>query len=475
MALEDLFDDVPRVSVSQYTAAIKKALEKRIPPAWVIGEVSNLRSQASGHLYFSLKDAGAQVPAVMFRGQASRLKFELRDGMQVLAFGEISVYEPHGRYQLVVRELEESGEGRLHKEFERLKRKLSEEGLFDSDRKRALPVLPLRVAIVTSPTGAALQDFARILKRRGWGGRLRVHPVRVQGAGAAEEIDSAIRFVNELESDDLIVIARGGGSIEDLWAFNEERVARSVFESRIPIVSAVGHEIDFTLGDFAADARAETPSGAAEMISTAYIETIDRLELARSELDDLAATRLVELKGELRMSQQMLKAASPMGVVERAFLSIDELRARFLSAYRGSVSERRDRFRELERRLADQDVAFSLRGWNDSLDGLERRMELRLSERLVSLRGRLDVLGASLRAMSPQATLDRGFALLEDERGGAVTDVGATHEGARLKATVRDGSLSVTVDRVVPGASGSSAGLRSDEDLAEDASGEVDV
>ena len=448
MALEDLFEDVPQVSVSQYTAAIKKALENRIPPAWVLGEISNLRAQSSGHLYFSLKDAGAQVPAVMFRGQATRLRFRPRDGMQVLAFGEISVYEPHGRYQLVVRELKESGEGQLYREFERLKRKLGEEGLFASDRKRPLPALPLRVAIVTSPTGAALQDFIRILKRRDWGGALQVFPVKVQGTGAAAEIESAIRYINELGVHDLLVIARGGGSIEDLWSFNEERVARAVFESEIPVISGVGHEIDYTLSDFAADLRAETPSGAAEIVSSAFIETVDRLELARSELDDLLEERLKELKSQVERLGQGLRAVSPVGHLERSFLRIDELGTRFLSAFRSSVFERRDRFRSLEAKLLQQEVSRSLGQWRERLERYERTLERGLGDRVQALGGRLDVLRAKLQTLSPKATLQRGYAILQDDDGLALTSAEGVKRGSRLKASLSDGSLEVTVDRV---------------------------
>ncbi|MBK1876895.1 exodeoxyribonuclease VII large subunit [Pelagicoccus mobilis] len=448
MALEDLFDDVPKVTVTQYTAAIKKTLEKRIPPAWVMGEISNLRAQSSGHLYFSLKDAGAQVPAVMFRGQASRLRFKPRDGMQVLAFGEISVYEPHGRYQLIVRELEESGEGRLYREFERLKRKLAGEGLFEQESKKPFPVLPLKVAIVTSPTGAALQDFVRILKRRSWGGTLHVYPVKVQGAGSAEEIEAAIRYANELGGYDLIVISRGGGSIEDLWSFNEERVARAVFESVIPVVSGVGHEIDFTLGDFAADVRAETPSGAAEMISTAYIETVDRLELARSELEDLAAERLEQLRNDLDRKRLGLKSASPVGALERSFLRIDELGTRFEGAYRSAVFSKRDRFRSLERRVLAHDVSQALGQWRERLDRLERRLDRSLVEKAGALRARLDVLGATLGALSPRATLERGYAILENEAGQPITGVAAVEQGAGVRAALSDGALDLRVEKV---------------------------
>ncbi|EDY85130.1 exodeoxyribonuclease VII, large subunit [Verrucomicrobiia bacterium DG1235] len=448
MSLDDLFEDLPRVSVTKYTAAIKKLLEGNIPPCWVVGEVSNLRRQASGHIYFSLKDAGSQIPAVMFRGQASRLKFAPADGMQVLAFGEISVYEPYGRYQLVIRELKESGEGRLFREFERLKRKLADEGLFDSERKRAIPNFPLRVAIVTSPTGAALQDFIRILKRRGWGGGLHVFPAKVQGVGSAEEIESAIRYVNELGVYDLLVVARGGGSIEDLWSFNEERVARAVAESEVPVISGVGHEIDFTLSDFAADARAETPSAVAEMISSAYLETIERYRTAREALDSLAVEGLAERELALDRLRRELKSVSPVAALERAFLRIDELGTRFLSAYRTSVQERRNVFQGKERRYLAQDVSGAVLRLRDRLDRLERRMDGCLMAGVAELRSRLDVAGATLKAIGPAATLKRGYAILEDASGKPLTRIAATQRGAAVVASLSDGRLEMTVDAV---------------------------
>ncbi len=448
--LEDMFDDVPRVSVSKYTAAIKKTLEGRIPPAWVIGEISNLRSQSSGHLYFSLKDPGAQVPAVMFRGQASRLGFVPREGMQVLAFGEISVYEPHGRYQLIVREMQESGEGRLFKEFERLKRKLSDEGLFDAEHKKKLPILPLRVAIVTSPTGAALQDFIRILKRRSWGGMLHVFPAKVQGVGSAEEVEEAICYVNELGGYDLLVVSRGGGSIEDLWSFNEERVARAIYASEIPVISGIGHEIDSTLSDFVSDQRAETPSGAAEMISSTFIETMDRIDLARSDLDELISDKLAESGDALERARKSLKAVSPEAVLERSFLRIDELNTRFVSAFRSGVFERREALKNLQLRLLSQDVSGTLAQGRDRLARLEQRMHRRMIERVSGLRSRIEVLSATLHAISPKATLERGFAIVKDRSGKNISNVSSVKKGDKVEATLSDGDLTLSVEKVSP-------------------------
>ncbi|MBC2606561.1 exodeoxyribonuclease VII large subunit [Pelagicoccus albus] len=432
--------------MSQYTKGIKKLLEGGMPPSWVIGEVSNLRSQASGHLYFSIKDAGSQLPAVMFRGQAARLRFVPRDGMQVSAFGELSVYEPHGRYQLVVRELEENGEGRLYKEFERLKAKLSAEGIFDKQRKRPLPKLPMRVAIVTSPSGAALQDFIQILKRRSWLGRLQIFPVSVQGVRAAEEIETAIRYINELGDSDLIVVSRGGGSLEDLWCFNEERVARAVSSSSIPVVSGVGHEIDFTLSDFAADIRAETPSGAAEMISSGLMETLDRLELARSDLSELAEERLLELKDELKSMGRELRAVSPRSSLERAFLKLDEVGTRFEAAFRASLFDRRAVLTALDRRFSQQNPSQLIASTRERLDRFGRQMEKCLAERTVALRGRLDVAKAKLQALSPSGTLKRGYAILEDENGSVLTQSRFVKKGSELRATLSDGVLQLKVE-----------------------------
>ncbi len=267
-------------TVSEFTRRLKALIESGLAPCWVRGEVSNLRAQASGHVYFSLKDAGAQVSCVLFRGDAARLAAPLREATQVVVFGAAGVYEARGQYQLVVRVVVEDGVGRLQREFEALKRRLADEGLFAPERKRAIPLLPRCVGFITSPTGAAVQDFLRILTRRGWRGRVVVLPVKVQGEGAAAEMEAMLRLAGRLEIFDLLVIGRGGGSIEDLWAFNEEALVRAVAASTVPVISAVGHEIDFTLCDFAADVRAETPSAAAELISSAFVAFAERVARA---------------------------------------------------------------------------------------------------------------------------------------------------------------------------------------------------
>ncbi|HEY9156087.1 MAG TPA: exodeoxyribonuclease VII large subunit, partial [Opitutaceae bacterium] len=263
--------------MTEYTREVKTLLESNIKPGWIRGEISNLRAQSSGHIYFSLKDSGAQISAVLFRGDAARQTVRLKDGLQVVVFAEISVYEARGNYQLVVRVVVEDGIGRLQREFEALKQRLAAEGLFEAARKLPIPKLPRTVAFVTSPSGAAAQDFIRIMLRRGWRGRLVILPAKVQGVGSAAEMVEMLALAHELAIFDLLVIGRGGGSLEDLWAFNEEILVRAVADSRIPVISAVGHEIDFTLCDFASALRAETPSAAAELITSNFVTQVDRL------------------------------------------------------------------------------------------------------------------------------------------------------------------------------------------------------
>ena len=272
------------LTVTEFTRRVKLVLEGGVDACWVKGEVSNLRVQPSGHVYFSLKDAGAQLSAVMFRMQAARQTVRIRDGLQVVAFGSVSVYEPRGQYQLVVKTLVDDGVGALQREYEALKRRLSEEGLFDAGRKKPLPQMPQTVGFLTSPSGAAVQDFMRILIRRGWKGRVVVLPSKVQGEGASAEMVDMLRLAVSLEIFDLIVIGRGGGSIEDLWAFNEEPLVRAVAACPVPTISAVGHEIDFTLCDFAADRRAETPSAAAELITSGFVDFSERTQAAGSAM-----------------------------------------------------------------------------------------------------------------------------------------------------------------------------------------------
>jgi exodeoxyribonuclease VII large subunit len=411
-------------SVTEFTRSVKELLETNLRAGWVRGEVSNLRPQSSGHVYFSLKDAGAQVSAVMFRGDAARQTVKLRDGLQVVVYGAVSVYEARGQYQLIVRAVLEDGVGRLQQEFEALKRRLAEEGLFDAARKKTLPTVPATIGFITSPTGAAVQDFIRILTRRGWRGRLVVLPAKVQGEGAALEMASMLRTAEAMGIFDLLVIGRGGGSLEDLWAFNEEPLVRAVASCSIPIISAVGHEIDVTLCDFAADVRAETPSGAAELISSHFVDAVERARAAGQSMR-AALVRRVEAAGErLDHARSRLRLLSPGAQVERGFLRLDDLTGRLSLALRQAMQSKRQQLAVPAARLERSSPEFRVQ---------------RESQRLLALWKRLQ-------AASPASVLNRGFAIVRDEQGKTVVRRADVNTDQRLNVLFGDGEVRVRAE-----------------------------
>ena len=411
-------------SVTEFTRRVKTLLEQGIRPGWVRGEVSNLRAQASGHVYFSLKDAGAQLSAVLFRGDAARQSVALRDGLQVLAYGEIGVYEQRGQYQLIVRAVVEDGVGRLQREFEALKRRLAEEGLFAAERKRPIPELPSTVGFITSPTGAAVQDFLRILQRRGWRGRVVVLPARVQGEGAAAEMVEMLRLAQELGIFDLLVIGRGGGSLEDLWAFNEEALVRAVAACAVPVISAVGHEIDFTLCDFAADVRAETPSAAAELISSHFIAFAERATQAGGALAAAADHAQKRATERLDHARSRLRLLTPAAQIERGYLRLDDFANRLASALRAGAQHRRQQLADVRSRLERVSPAA----------------------RLPLAAQRVQALGKRLQAASPASVLNRGFVVMRDESGKPVMRRANVRAGQRLAAEFADGSASMRAE-----------------------------
>ena len=411
-------------SVSEFTRRVKVLLEGGIKPGWVRGEVSNLRVQSSGHVYFSLKDADAQLPAVMFRNAALQQSVKLRDGQQVVAFGRLSVYPPHGKYQLVVDAVIEDGVGRLQQEFERLKRQLADEGLFAPEKKRPIPMMPATVGFVTSPTGAAVQDFIRILTRRGWRGRLVVLPAKVQGAGSADEMAAMLGVAQELGIFDLLVIGRGGGSLEDLWAFNEEPLVRAVAACTVPIISAVGHEIDFTLCDFAADVRAETPSGAAELISSHFLDGAERAGRAAEAMTSTVEGAAERARERLDHARSRLRLLTPSAQIEQGYLRLDDFSNRLTSALRATVQQRRQQLRDAAARLAHASP--------------EARVQLG-SHQLLSLYKRLQ-------AASPKSVLNRGFAIVRDETGKPVMRRGKIKPGQKLVNEFSDGSVKVRAE-----------------------------
>ncbi|WP_414661000.1 exodeoxyribonuclease VII large subunit [Horticoccus sp. 23ND18S-11] len=417
--------DGPRAeSVTAFTRRVKLLLETNLQAAWIRGEISNLRAQASGHVYFSLKDAGAQLSAVMFRGDALRQTVKLRDGLQVIVYGEVSVYEARGQYQLIVRVVVDDGVGRLQRELEALKARLAAEGLFAPERKQAIPTLPLTVGFITSPTGAAVQDFVRIMTRRKWRGRIVVLPAKVQGEGAAADMIAMLREAQALKIFDLIVIGRGGGSLEDLWAFNEEPLVRAVAACTVPIISAVGHEIDFTLCDFAADLRAETPSAAAELITSHFVDGLERARQSALALETLAAGGVERARAQLDHARSRLRLLTPAAQIQQGFLRVDDLANQLVASWRHALQQRRQQVGELRSALAQHSP--------------EKRVQLE-SHRLLSLWKRLQ-------AASPRSVLNRGFVLMRDAQGRPVTRRGQASADQRLTAEFADGTLPVRVE-----------------------------
>ena len=436
-------------TVSEITRIVREVLEGRIGEVWVEGEISNYRKQSSGHHYFTLKDDRSQIPCVMFaRSYGAQTRIALSDGMQVQVYGQVSVYEARGQYQLIVQLLQPRGQGLLQAKFEALKRKLQVEGLFEKDHKRTIPKFPRRVALVTSPTGAAVQDMLNILKRRSPWLRILICPVRVQGDGAAAEISEMIDFLSlradELKTD-LMIVGRGGGSLEDLWEFNEERVARSIYRSRIPVVSAVGHEIDFTIADFVADLRAPTPSAAAELVGPDLVALRGELESKRSALD-----RLIRQSLEIRQLQVRRLSERPYfreprrSIVERQ-QRVDQLEMRLSEIWKGAVQQRRSEIEKILTFLSAFRPERWLQAKRAELAGLEGRLRRNVSSRLDLSKSRVAELSNFLRLLGPRQTLERGYSITLDDQLRVVRSARTLKPGDRILTKLAEGEVSSMV------------------------------
>jgi len=384
------------LSVSQITGHIQHTLEKGFASVWVKGEISNLTRHSSGHWYFSLKDSGAQLGSVMFRRQNESVRFEPTHGMEITAHGRISVYPPQGRYQLVVDQMLPAGQGDLHLAFENLKKKLHAEGLFDPSRKQALPKYPSKIGIVTSPTGAAIRDMINILSRRFPLSEVLILPVKVQGEGAAVEIATAIEAFNSLNECEVLLVGRGGGSLEDLWAFNEEIVARAIANSRIPIISAVGHETDTTISDFVADHRAPTPSAAAELVVPDQIELVKWFSQVEQSLLNNVRSRIDKYGLRLNSISKSYALKRPELMIEQSVQKLDYFEDRSLRATMDKIS---------------------------------------------TLSARLDNLFVAVEASNPLSILEKGYSVLSDNQGELIRSVDQVAVGAELSMRVNDGEI----------------------------------
>ena len=446
-------DPKPKIfTVSEITRSVRSLIEDEIGRVWIEGEIGNLRTQSSGHQYFTLKDERCQLACVLFAGQRTRMRqVPIADGLRVQALGALTVYEARGQYQLIVEIVQPVGAGALQAKFEALKRKLDAEGLFDPARKKPLPKFPKTVGLVTSPTGAAIRDMIHVLRRRApWIGIV-IHPVRVQGDGAAEEIAAAVGEFNRarelgIPRPDVIVVARGGGSAEDLWEFNEEIVARAIFASEIPVVSAVGHEIDFTISDFVADLRAPTPSAAAELIAPDSAELRRHFSQLGSRLQRCALVTMERWKARLGFILRGVLLREPPRRVAEARQRVDLLDAALNRAAATAIAARRQRLADfysvLLRHRPDQIAQMQ----RQRLGALVRRMSDAAIRNVGTRRVRVERASGLLRVLSPESTLDRGYSITMNAAGEIVNSVKNAAPGTRLRTKLRDGELHSTVD-----------------------------
>ena len=432
-------------TVSRLNKEVRTVLERGLGVVWVEGELSNFSQPSSGHWYFSLKDRASQVRCAMFRLKNTVLGFTPKAGLHVVARGRVSLYEPRGEYQLIVDHLEEAGVGALQREFERLKAKLAAEGLFASERKRSIPRFPRRIAVVTSPTGAAVRDVLNILARRFPPAAVLVHPTLVQGAAAIPAIVQALQLASARGECDVLILARGGGSLEDLWAFNDERVARAIRACAIPVVTGIGHEIDFTIADFAADARAPTPSGAAELVAPDRIACLEALTRMEARLSACMRRELRVVSSRFANVSTRLKQAHPgMRLVHQA-QRLDDLEQRLAGAAHAVLHRRRHRLSDAFTTLLQHSPERLVRESRRRHEALESRLDRAMKEYLSRRWHRFELANRTLHAAGPEATLARGFAVVTRGDGTLVTDARSVPPGEEIEARLANGFLRARV------------------------------
>ena len=434
----DIFSEKRILTVSRLTALVRSTLEENFEQVWVEGEVSNFSAPSSGHFYFTLKDGGAQLRCVMFKGAAKNLRFRPKDGMVLILRGRITVYEQRGDYQLIAEYAEPQGIGALQLAFQQLKERLAREGLFDEAHKKPLPALPQRIGVVTSPTGAAIHDILTVVNRRFANVQILIVPVRVQGEGAAAEIAAAIDDFNSYGAVDVMIVGRGGGSLEDLWAFNEECVARAIFRSQIPVISAVGHEIDVTIADFVADLRAATPSAAAELVVKSKQELESTLEsLSRRLLREMQQRLQRERTAVERMSKALRDPTFLLGHLAQR---LDDQTIRLRLAFTGEMRRRHDRLDAMTRHLRVVNPAVQVVRGRERVFTMAARLDKSVRRLLDGYHEETAVLAGRLQALSPLETLGRGYAVARTlPQRKVVRDAKELNPGDRLELVLHRG------------------------------------
>jgi exodeoxyribonuclease VII large subunit len=443
----NLMPDRKTWTVSELTARIRDLLAKNFTDIWVVGEISNCREAQSGHIYFTLKDDRAQVRCVFFKQQQRGIKFRPEDGLQMTVRGSISVYEARGEYQIYVENLEPVGLGALQLAFEQLKKRLEAEGLFAAARKKPLPLLPSRIGLITSPRGAAVRDVVRILRRRFPNVHLTLYPVRVQGEGAAGEIVKALKFFNQKKFVDVLILARGGGSMEDLWAFNEEPVARAIAASAIPVISGVGHETDFTIADFVADVRASTPSAAAELVVQTRREFDKHIADLRETLASQIRYRLLELSRRVHELSARRGFRRPLDLLRQQRQRADEMTSRLALGLRAQLEKSRKRFTAAHLRIMSFDFRSKIAAFRLRLEKRSADLSVRAERLLRAKRERLARLALQLEERSPLRVLERGYAIATDAAGNVLRDAAQVALGDTVAVQLHRGRLITEVKK----------------------------
>ncbi len=426
-------------SVSEINRVIKKQLEGQHPRLWLRGEISNFKAHSSGHHYFSLKDSKSQINGVMFKSYNSRLRFQPENGMEVIVFGKISVYEPRGQYQVFCESMEPVGAGALAQAFEQLKKKLSAQGFFDKDKKQNLPLHPREVAVITSPTGAAIQDILNILTRRSRRVQVTVIPTRVQGVEAAREIVRAIELANQVRQFEVIILGRGGGSMEDLWCFNEEEVAKAIYHSRLPVLSAIGHEIDFTIADFVADRRAPTPSAAAELVAQSEQELTEKLKFHNQSLKRICYQRIADYKKQIRLLEKGL--VNPEKFLLDCSLKLDDWSQRLIQTSLRFIQNLRLKTQLKQQAL--KDPLFIIQKNRDRGMSLKKHLLSAMKQKTSQLKNDFQKQTHLLDSLNPLRVLDRGYGILRS--GGQVIQSVQELKTQQIEVELKDGFMETRV------------------------------
>ena len=435
------------LSISQLNAEVSQLLNQGFAAVWVEGEISNFTRASSGHLYLTLKDAGAQVRCALFKGNAMRLKLNPRNGLKVVARGKIGLYEPRGDYQMVLDTMEEAGEGALQRQFEALKQQLQAQGLFADVHKQALPSFPRAIGVVTSPTGAAIRDIINVLKRRCPQIPVLVYPVLVQGEGAKEQIAQAIAQADREQRCEVLIVARGGGSIEDLWAFNEELVAQAIYQCSLPIISGVGHEIDFTIADFVADQRAPTPSAAAELVSPDMQALQQRVQQLKLQLWRFQQRQLQSAYQQVQQLSQRLNQQRPTQKLQQKAQRLDELDLRLNAAIQRRLQQQHLRLTHLQTRLQQRSPQRHLQQQHAQLERLQTRLQRALQQRMDKAHSRFVLQVSKLKTLSPLATLERGYSITQNAQGHVITQAAQVSVGETLITRVAQGQIESVVTK----------------------------